>query len=82
MPYIIPERRIALDSIECVHPETDGELNYCITKLLQDYINTFGVSYTSINSCMGTLSCAGKEFYRRVASQYEDTKIKDNGDVY
>lgn len=35
----------------------------------------------AINDCIGACEGAKLEFYRRVASPYEDVKIKQNGDV-
>jgi len=31
---------------------------------------------------MGTLDCASKEFYRKVAAPYENLKEQDNGGLY
>ena len=49
---------------------------------LDQYLEDHGLSYTTIAECMGALSCAQAEFYRRVAVPYEDQKIKAAGDVY
>ena len=81
MPYIKPEAREILSS-GLVVPRSGGELNYLITTLLTDYLLAKGVSYQTINDCLGALSGATLEFYRRVAAPYEDLKIKENGDVY
>lgn len=62
--------------------ETKGELNYCITLLIKDYLERKGKSYDSINDILGALDGASKEFYRRIAAPYEDKKCKENGDVY
>ena len=36
----------------------------------------------TIGDVVNAMECAKLEFYRRVAAPYEDTKIKENGDVY
>lgn len=59
-----------------------GDLNYKITLLLIDYLNTHDLKYQTINDIMGALEGAKAEFYRRIAAPYEDKKIKENGDVY
>ena len=59
-----------------------GELNYFFTKVLHAVMNIiFKKSYFTIMCIMGTLVCVAFEFYRRIASPYEDIKIKENGDV-
>lgn len=77
MPYIKQTRRIS-----CTNPNTPGELNYLITCLLLDYCEKHGQSYSTYNDCLGALTGAQLEFYRRVVAPYEDKKIKENGDVY
>jgi len=79
MPYIDKHRRV-----ELVYqpPATTGELNYDITRACNAYLVRYGLSYTHINEVIGVLECAKLELYRRVAAQYEDKKIKANGDVY
>ena len=59
-----------------------GELNYCFTKLLLDYLETKGLSYSTCNDIIGALEACKQEFYRRVVVPYEDKKIKENGDCY
>jgi cystathionine beta-lyase family protein involved in aluminum resistance len=59
-----------------------GELNYLVTRIIDEYIHAKGKSYTSINEVIGVLECAKLELYRRIAAPYEDLKIKENGDVY
>ena len=81
MPYVDRETRKRLDAGG--RPRTAGELNYCITKLVDEYTGTKGqLSYGIINEVMGVLDCARHEFYRRIAAPYEDRKIMENGEVY
>lgn len=82
MPYIKQRDRIELDD-EMRDIATAGELNYAITQLCIDYIDRHGtINYDAINTVVGVLECAKQEFYRRVATPYENRKIEENGDVY
>ena len=80
MPYIKQEDRL---STSVMIAESPGELNYLLTKVIQEYIDERGgVSYTIINEVVGVLECAKLELYRRIAAPYEDEKCEENGDVY
>lgn len=79
MPYIKKDNRILVEEIGAIN---SGDLNYLITKLCNDYVRRKGLCYDTINEIIGVLTCAGAEFYRRVAVPYEDKKMKENGDVY
>lgn len=81
MPYIKKEDRPQFSSLETIKPETAGELNYCITTLTTQYLQKEPVSYAKINEVIGVLECAKLEMYRRLAAPYEDTKMRENGDV-
>jgi hypothetical protein len=90
MPYIKEEERKSLvvqyEGTNCMDlgvmfPDNPGELNYVITMLIKNYFNN-KPCYQSINDVVGALEGAKLEFYRRVAVPYEDSKIKENGDVY
>lgn len=81
MPYIKMERKNPLYN-ENALPENVGELNFCLTTELLEYLQGHGLSYQTINDCLGALEGCKLEFYRRVAAPYEDKKIKENGDVY
>ncbi len=88
MPYITLDRRalygdaIAALSASITAESPDGDLNYVITRLLDDWLSKRGLSYTAIAGVVGVLETAKLEFYRRVAAPYEDEKIRANGDVY
>lgn len=94
MPYINKETRKYFDdlvndlhraiiNVELDHENTntEGNLNYIITLLLQKVYNNGTTSYENINNAIGVLECVKQEFYRRVAVPYEDVKIETNGDV-
>jgi hypothetical protein len=83
MPYIKQEDRGILDLN--INPHTNlspGELNYCVTRLVDRYLKYHGKNYTSINEVIGVLECAKLEAYRRLGAPYEDKKKEENGDVY
>lgn len=84
MPYIDKELRDPIDDhVEeaIMNIETDGDMNYAITKLLMLYADKRGFNYETVNRIMGILNCVQHEYYRRFASPYEDTKIRENGDI-
>ena len=80
MPYIKQENRNPIES-RTTSPKTGGDLNFLFTTIIRDYYKKVP-SYQSINDILGALEGAKLEFYRRIAVPYEDTKIKENGDVY
>jgi hypothetical protein len=82
MPYIHQDDRLLLELNGPAYASTAGELNFLITALCIEYLNTNGKNYQRINDVVGALEGAKLEFYRRVAAPYEDLKIKENGDVY
>jgi hypothetical protein len=79
MPYVTADTRMKLLSGKPA--EGPGELNYIFSILIRDYFNS-KPSYQSINDIVGALEGAKIEFYRRVASKYEDQKREENGEVY
>jgi hypothetical protein len=88
MPYIKQERRDLYDSLitELVGKLRDngsnpaGDLNYIITNLLKKRYSG-EECYKIYNEMIGILECCKLELYRRAISDYEDLKIKENGDV-
>lgn len=87
MPYIKPEQRPPLDKL--VEPlikhisalpveAQDGSLNYAITKIIK---HVYPQKYFHFNRALGVLSAVAHELYRKIISPYEETKIKENGDV-
>jgi hypothetical protein len=90
MPYIPQEDRDLLEhqlreltARLATKPEGfAGRMNYALSALINGIIKERGVSYTVINDIIGVLESVKLELYRRVATPYEDSKIKENGDVY
>jgi hypothetical protein len=79
MPYIKNILRVAI--AEGSPPQTAGELNYCITKMLLEYMGD-KYDYQRINDVIGALEACKMEFNRRIVVPYELTKIESNGDVF
>jgi len=88
MPYIAQQVRTRLhmpiDNIlacllELDEQDRDGAINYIITKIL---IYSFKDKYIKYERAIGLLESVKLEFYRRAVTEYENRKIKDNGDVY
>ena len=85
MPYISKKQRVNVDGpLEGLYPfiETPGEMNYAVCKLMLDFLQFHGESYTTYNSIIGILECVKQEFYRRMIAKYEDKKIEENGDIF
>lgn len=89
MPYLTKEDKERLNAVPV--PQTGGELNYLITKLIRDYIGKIGfndklepnkLNYQAVNDVLGALEGAKLEYYRRIGVPYENTKLSTNGDVY
>lgn len=59
---------------------SSGELNYVISSIIWKIYDR-SPSYTLANNMIGALECVKEEFYRRKLSEYEDKKIKENGDI-
>lgn len=80
MPYLEAEIRASLEDGR--KAQKGGELNYQISKLLNDFVAMKSLSYATINEAIGAIECAKSEFYARVARPYEELKAKQNGEVY
>lgn len=96
MPYITESYREKLDTdIDCIvgsiksnllYPNDPkafwnmaGDINYCFTRILCQLLGD--VSYSKIALATGVLENIKQEFYRRLASPYEDSKMINNGDI-
>jgi hypothetical protein len=80
MPYIEKHERVGIAATGQLL--TAGQLNYALTRVVQGYVEQHGLRYQTINDVVGALEGAKAEFQRRVVAPYEDSKIKQNGDVY
>jgi hypothetical protein len=87
MPYIDPRDRPQYeDGIQSLiyalsankwHP---GHMNYCFFKIVKACWQETR-SYTAHAKIVGMLTDVRDEFKRRFGHDYEDSKIKENGDV-
>lgn len=59
--------------------EIAGDINYCISRLISRVMGD--ISYGKIAIVTGVLENINQEFYRRMASPYENKKILENGDI-
>jgi len=81
VPYIDAEARERL--AQGAPPETAGELNYAISRVVDAYlVRQGGIRYRRLNEVIGVLECAKLELYRRLAAPYEDRKREEAGEVY
>lgn len=88
-PYILQERRrplipfleFLLTELNALGRE-DGDINFVITWLLDRFYNLSETSYSKIKDAEGTLVCVALELYRRRATDYEDKKRNENGEVF
>jgi hypothetical protein len=56
-----------------------GDINYVFSRVLGGLMRD--PSYNKIAMITGVLENIKQEFYRRIASPYEDKKIVENGDI-
>lgn len=86
MPYIKAELRNYLlnTSIKdlLIEPKVlqAGELNFLISTLLWSVFES-NPCYQKANEILGVLSAVTFEFHRRKVANYEEQKIKENGDL-
>ena len=94
MPYIKQDKRDVLDAhIDNLHRalvdlelddsnnNTEGNLNYTITRLIKLVYGNQTTSYRDVNDVIGMLECVQLEYYRKLAGPYEDVKESENGAV-
>jgi hypothetical protein len=77
------EKQVSTETNPILSPEQileiSGDLNYCISRICAGLIGS--PSYKKIAIITGVLENVNQELYRRLASTYEDEKIKSNGDI-
>jgi hypothetical protein len=85
MPYIpYEEKELFNKEIENLakNIDTEGQLNFALTRLCFLYAKRRTENYALLNSIIGVLECAKQEYYRKIVSKYEDRKEELNGPVY
>jgi hypothetical protein len=82
MPYIKQESRPAMDKIVELmiksNVKANGDLNYILYAFCKRNVDP---SYNQYKNFCGELRQCATEIERRILAEYEDTKIKENGDV-
>jgi len=83
MPYIKKEDRIKFDRIleQMPNCESKGELEYCIFYLMQNYMKTRDVKYSTLHDTVYASQHCADEFRRRFLDKREDNAREENGDV-
>lgn len=56
-----------------------GDINYCFSRAISSLMGD--ISYGKVAMITGVLENIKQEFYRRIAANYEDKKILENGDI-
>ena len=82
MPYIKNNRReivdVVIEVMQTVNIQANGDLNYILYKYCKENIDP---SYGNYKNFCGELRQCATEIERRLLADYEDKKIKENGDV-
>jgi len=87
MPYIRREKRSKVDKvldplIEYLRTlsveEQDGVMNYVMSKMVWQI---YPQKYFHFNRALGVLTAVTHELYRRIIGPFEDTMIKERGDI-
>lgn len=81
MPYTERDARDPYDDIRSIVPSTPGDLTYCVTVLVANFVNHYGMSFDTLSRAEGAISLGMREFFKRVGSEYEDRKRTRNGDL-
>jgi len=87
MPYIKPNDRDLFDDWigylgDSLEEEgwIPGHVNYAISRLIGRWFKNES-RYHTIAEITGVLENVKQEFYRRVATEYEDAAVEKNGDI-
>jgi len=87
MPYIPQDRRRQINNElttigDQFLPQNAGDLNYLVSRFIDNYLVENGIRYAHCNEMIGALECCKLELYRRMVGPYEDDVIDKNGDAY
>ncbi len=86
MPYLKPQNKEyfedLLKALGYVSMANGGELNFILTEVLKQFMETHEMRYETYNTMMGALESCKLELYRRKIAPYENEKMEANGDVY
>ncbi len=84
MPYIKKELRPKYDKIldQMSYIESKGELEYCIYKLMVDYMHEREFNYDNLHETVYAVVHAAHEFERNKLDAREDHAKEKNGDIF
>ena len=86
MPYISEPNREKLCgarvAIKSSRLDTIGDVEYLFCLIADHYLSLHPFAFATLNSIVGAFECGKMEFYRKMASVYEDGKEKANGTVW
>lgn len=85
MPYIPSLDRMTFESTidtlaKKLTPERPGDMNYVISSIVTRVLKR-DLTYSNANAIIGVLECVKQELYRKVISDYENLKEKENGSI-
>ena len=80
MPYLKHDDRERL--LDHMYPVNGGELNFCLTVILNRFWAKSARRYEDLNTISGAATESLAEFRRRVIVPYEQGAIERNGDLY
>lgn len=84
MPYIQQINRVKFEdklSRIQIPISTKGELEYCVFKLMLNFMEDKEHNYTSLHSCTYAVVHCADEFRRRYLDKREDEAMEKNGDI-
>lgn len=84
MPYIKQNDRKRFDVVlekQMPNIVTKGELEYCIFKLMHNFMFNKEQRYSTLHDCVYAAMHCADEFRRRYLDKREDEAIKENGDI-
>lgn len=84
MPYITKkDREKYLEAlVEIPTIQTKGDLEYCIFWLMQHFMSTRDVRYSTLHEAVYAATHCADEFRRRFLDARENQACASNGDVY
>ena len=81
MPYITIHEKLNIEEGR-TEPMTVGQLTWVLQQALERYIETHGLSYSTLAECLGALAGAEHDLVRRQLTPYEERKQRENGDAW
>ncbi len=82
MPYIPEVDRYHVPLPRFSEINTAGKLNYLLSRICSLYLKQAGVCYLTLHDVVGVLRDVATEIERRFVGPYEDSKRKQNGEVF